>query len=183
MRIISGELRGRRLKAPTGLATRPTSDRLREALFNILGAEAVGSRVLDLYAGSGAVGLEAVSRGAESVVFVEHSRRALALLEENVEHCGARDAVRIVPKDAVAALKALASQGLEFDIVYVDPPYDAGLYAPTLGLLGTGGLVAPDGVVVVERHTHQHLAPEYGDLRHYRDVTHGGSTLAFFRKD
>src|SRR5262245_38258932 len=132
MRIISGELRGRRLKAPPGLATRPTSDRLREALFNILGGDVAGSRFLDVFAGSGAVGLEAYSRGADSVGFVEHSRRALALLEENVEHCGASEGVRIVARDALSALRSLATKGEEFDIVFVDPPYEADLYAPTL---------------------------------------------------
>jgi 16S rRNA (guanine(966)-N(2))-methyltransferase RsmD len=182
MRIISGEFRGRRLKAPAGLGTRPTSDRLREALFNILGAEVAGSRFLDLFAGSGAVGLEAASRGAESVVFVEHSRRALALLEENIESCGAGETSRIVPKDVVGALRSFAAQGLEFDIAYVDPPYDAGLYGTVLGMLGRGELVAPDGVVVVERRARGELADEYGALRHYRDVTHGDSTLAFYHR-
>ena len=156
---------------------------MREALFNILGAEIVGARVLDLFAGSGAVGLEAISRGAESVVFVEQSRRALALLEVNIELCGAAESARIVARDALSALRSFAAQGFQFDITYVDPPYDANLYAPALALLGTRDLLAPDGVAVVERRSRDRLAGEYGELRHYRDVTHGGSTLAFYHRD
>ena len=182
MRIIAGELRGRRLRAPAGLATRPTSDRVREALFNILGASVIDARFLDLCAGSGAVGLEALSRGAESAVFVEHARRALALLEENIEHCGAGHAARIVPKDAISALRSFASRETQFDVVYVDPPYDGDLYEPILRLLGTRDLVAPDGTVVVERRSRERLLTEYGALSHYRDVTHGSSTLAFYHQ-
>ena len=150
MRIISGNLRGRRLRAPDGLSTRPTSDRLREALFNIISSDVPGSRFLDVCAGSGAVGLEALSRGAESAVFVEQSRRALALLEENIEHCGVGSAARIMPKEAVAALKGMAAGDQEFDIVFLDPPYDAGIYTQALRILGMSTLVAPEGLVVVE---------------------------------
>jgi len=182
MRIISGELRGRRLRTPTGSATRPTSDRLRETLFNILGVEVVNSRFLDLYAGSGAVALEAASRGAESVVAVENSRRAFAVLEDNVEMCRMRERVQTINKDASAALKAFAADEVTFDIVFVDPPYDADEYVRALPLLGTLGILEPDGLVVVERNAHRPLLDEYGVLRNYRDVTHGGSTLSFFRE-
>lgn len=182
MRIISGFLRGRRLRAPEGLATRPTSDRVREALFNIIAARVPGSRFLDVCAGSGAVGLEAISRGAERAVFVEQSRRALEQLEENIETCGVEEAARIVAKDALSALRALAASEQEFDIVYVDPPYDAELYRPILRVLGTSGLVSPDGVVVVERRSRNHLPDEAGELRHYRDMRYGDSTLAFYER-
>ncbi len=155
---------------------------MREALFNILGAEVPGARFLDVCAGSGAVGLEAISRGADSVVFIEQSRRALEQLESNIEHCGVGDVTRIVPKDALSALKSLVGGESKFDIVYVDPPYDAGLYRPIIRLLGVGDLVAHDGVVVVERRTRDQVPPEAGDLRHYRDVKYGDSTLTFFAR-
>lgn len=180
MRIISGEFRGRRLRAPAGLATRPTPDRLREALFNILGAEVVDASFLDLFAGSGAVGIEAVSRGAARVVAVENSRRALEALEANVELCGAGDRLRIVAKEATSALRSLGEAGEQFDLVYVDPPYDADLYSPTLTILSSRDMVSAEGTVVVERRTWDKLRDEYGRLRHYRDVTHGNSTLSFF---
>lgn len=180
VRIISGNFRGRRLRAPDGLSTRPTSDRVREALFNILGAQVAGARFLDLCAGSGAVGLEALSRGAESVVFVEQARRALAFIEENIEHCGVGDATTIVAKEATAALKVLAARDLKFDIVYVDPPYDAGIYKPILSMLNSRKLVEPDGVVIVEYRWRDRLPSEVGDLRRYRDVRHGEATLGFY---
>jgi 16S rRNA (guanine(966)-N(2))-methyltransferase RsmD len=180
VRIISGELRGRRLRAPDGLATRPTSDRVRESLFNIVAARVPGSRFLDLFAGSGAVGLEAISRGADRAVFVEQSRRALEHIEENIAHCGVEDRTRIVAKDAQAALKVLAAAGEQFDLVYVDPPYDADLYLPVLRALGRTGLVDDDGLVVVELRSRDQLPDEAGALRHYRDVRYGDTTLAFY---
>lgn len=180
MRIISGNLRGRRLRAPEGLSTRPTSDRVREALFNIVASRVPGARFLDVCAGSGAVGLEAISRGADEAVFVEHSRRALEQLEENILHCGVDDQTRIVSKDVLAALKALEASGERFDISYVDPPYDAGLYKSILRLLGGGVLVAEDGIVVVELRTRDSLPDVAGELRHYRNVRYGDTTLAFY---
>lgn len=133
-------------------------------------------------AGSGAVGLEALSRGAERAVFVEHSRRALEHLEANIERCGVEDKAKIVPKEAIAALKSFVTRGDQFDVVYVDPPYDADLYQSILQLLGLTELVAPDGVVVVERWSRDRLPAEAGSLRHYRDVRHGNSTLAFYER-
>jgi 16S rRNA (guanine966-N2)-methyltransferase len=183
MRVIGGELGGRRLRAPAGMATRPTSDRLREALFNILGADVVGSRFLDLFAGSGAVGIEALSRGAEYAVFVESSRRALEILEDNLHACGLAGRARIVPKNAVSALRLFEAAAERFDVAYVDPPYDAELYTRVLYGLGRSDLIAADGLVVAERRSNATLLPEYGRLRNYRDVRHGDSTLAFFRLD
>lgn len=183
MRIIGGELGGRRLKAPSGVATRPTSDRLREALFNIIGVDVNDTTFLDLFAGSGAVGIEALSRGAERSVFVESSRRALEVLEENIHACGLEHRSRIVPKNALSALRLFEQEGARFDIVYVDPPYDADLYGRALLSLGRGDLVDPEGLVVTERRSSARLLPEYGKLRNYRDVRHGDSTLGFFRLD
>jgi len=180
VRIISGQLRGRRLRAPDGLATRPTSDRVREALFNIISSRVPGATFLDLFAGSGAVGLEAISRGADRAVFVEQARRALEQIEDNVERCGVVDRTRIVGKDALAALKTLQAGGERFDVVYVDPPYDAGLYRPILKYLGASGLVDEDGIVVVELRSRDRLPDDIGELRHYRDERYGDTTLAFY---
>jgi 16S rRNA (guanine966-N2)-methyltransferase len=181
VRIISGELRGRRLRAPSGLATRPTSDRLREALFNILGSDVVDSRFLDLFAGSGAVALEAASRGADVVVAVENSRRALEVLEDNVERCGMSERIRVVPKEAAAALRSFVVEGSRFDIVFIDPPYETDHYTQVLAQLGSLEIVDPDGLVVVERDARRPLPGTFGALRAYREVTHGGSTLMFFQ--
>src|SRR5438034_1147964 len=122
MRVIGGIHRGRRLGTVGGLAVRPTSDRLRETLFNILTPQIQGSRFLDICAGSGAVGIEALSRGASKVTFIERSRQACAVIEANLASLGITDAT-IIKHDAAASLKKLAREGAEFDVVFFDPPY------------------------------------------------------------
>ena len=122
LRVIAGSYRGRHLRAPRGKATRPTSARVREALFSILG-DLSGARVLDLYAGSGALGIEALSRGAASVVLVEHDRSALACIRENLVAIGASSQARVLPVRASVALGALKDEA--FDLVFCDPPWDA----------------------------------------------------------
>lgn len=122
LRVIAGSYRGRRLQAPRGKATRPTSARVREAVFSILG-DLSGARVLDLYAGSGALGIEALSRGAASVVLVEHDRAALACIRENLGAVGASNVARVLPVRVSAARKALGAE--PFDLVLCDPPWDA----------------------------------------------------------
>ena len=180
MRIIAGELRGRRLRTLDGLKIRPTSDRLRETLFNILAPRITDARFLDLCAGSGAVGIEAISRGASSVVFIESSRRAAALIEENLEHCGIAARAHVHNRDALAALKLLGSKGVQFDIIYFDPPYESHIYSPVLELIAKTSLLARDGVLVAEHRGSAILNPGYGDLRPYREVKQGDSRLTFY---
>src|SRR5262249_29389516 len=123
MRIIAGSLKGRRLKTPTWDGLRPTSDKLRETLFNILGARIEGARVLDGYAGTGAVGIEAISRGSADVTFVEHDRRAQALIADNLGHCGIANGYAIIRASAERAFADLAGAASVFDIIVLDPPY------------------------------------------------------------
>jgi 16S rRNA (guanine966-N2)-methyltransferase len=146
VRIIAGTAKGRRLRAPEGKGTRPMMDRVREALFSSLGARTGGAAVLDLYAGSGSVGLEAASRGAARVVFVERSRMALAALRDNVESVGLGG--EVVAGDVLAYL---GDAGERFDLVFVDPPYDLPLPSveEVLGLLAP--LLEADGIVIVHR--------------------------------
>jgi 16S rRNA (guanine966-N2)-methyltransferase len=171
LRIVAGRARGRLLATPNDLSVRPTSDRVREAVFNVLAARLSGGfdglAVLDLFAGTGALGLEAWSRGAESVTFVEKDRKALTCLAGNLERLGlAAPVVQVVRGDALALVGRLAGQ---FDLVFVDPPYDAGLYAGVLAALSPGNLLAPGAFVVVEHRT--------GDA----PVTPPGLELAFDR--
>jgi 16S rRNA (guanine966-N2)-methyltransferase len=158
MRITGGELRGRQIRVPS-VGVRPTQDRLREALFSILASRVPGCRFLDLYAGSGAVGLEAWSRGAACVCWVESNRRTLAVLRENAKLC--TQGGRIVPDEALRALKRGLTDG-PFDIIFADPPYEKGAAqngrhdaaAPAqliLEAIATGHALAPDGVVVIEQ--------------------------------
>jgi len=176
VRIIAGTLKGRRLEAPDWPGLRPTSDRLRETLFNILAPRIEGARVLDGYAGTGAVGIEALSRGAAHVTFVESDRRAQALIETNLRSCGIADRYAIIR----AGFAAAARSGGEFDLIFLDPPYGAGQLSAALqaGSL----LVGPETLLIVEHATRDPAPAAVGALERTREVIHGDSALAFYRR-
>jgi 16S rRNA (guanine(966)-N(2))-methyltransferase RsmD len=173
MRVIGGRYRGRRLKPPTWEGLRPTSDKLRETLFNILAPRIEGARVCDGYAGTGAVGIEALSRGAAHVTFVEKDRRACALITANIESLDAAGDYTIETGDVAALLDARRAA---FDLIWLDPPYDTD---SSDALAAAAGALAPGGLVVLERATRRE--PEVPDsLTRVRDVKSGDSTLTFF---
>jgi len=185
MRVIAGTLRRRTLDAPAGLKTRPTSDRLRETLFNILAPRIEGARFLDLYAGSGAVGIEAVSRGAAKVVLVERAEPALKVLRENLEKLGLRGAVRVEGVSVGAFLRRVRPQTapLLCDIVFLDPPYEAvDEYATALSLLGrdAAGMLTEGAVVIAEHRRKEKLEDTYGVLRRTRLLEQGDAALSFY---
>lgn len=176
MRIIAGECKGRRLKAPSWPGLRPTSDKLRETLFNIVAPHTAGARVLDLFAGTGAVGLESLSRGASLAVFVESDRRAAALIAENAEHCGTADRCAII-RDTVARALEKPIVGDPFDLIIVDPPYD---FEPLAAVLDAAAPhLAADGRLVLE-HARRRDVPAAAGLRPVRTVPSGDSALTFF---
>jgi 16S rRNA (guanine(966)-N(2))-methyltransferase RsmD len=182
MRVIAGSFRSRTLKAPAGLSTRPTSDRLRETLFNVLAPKIGGARFLDLYAGSGAVGVEALSRGAREVCFVERAAPALKVLRENLDGLNLQEGVRIVP-GSVAGFLRKADAEAPFDLVFLDPPYDAGNeYAAVLNALGgpAAGLLSAAGLVVAEHFRKDKLDDWYGVLRRTRLLQQGDAALSFY---
>jgi 16S rRNA (guanine966-N2)-methyltransferase len=181
MRVIAGQYGGRRLQAPPGAATRPTADRVREALFSILGARVTEARVLDLFAGAGGVGLEALSRGAGHATRVERDARALAALRANVEVLGLGALARVRRGDVLRELLALYEAGERFDVVFLDPPYEAGLVAATLQALGGGGLLMNEAVVVAQHFTKQAPAATVGALATFRARRFGETTLTFYR--
>lgn len=184
MRIIAGTLRSRRFEAPPGLATRPSSDRLRETLFNVLAPRIEDAALLDLYAGSGAVGIEAMSRGAARVVFVERAAAALKVLRANLARLGLKDGVE-VRAESVGAFLRRGSSGAGFDIVFLDPPYDAeGEYETTLGLLGsdTAGLLSGGAVVIAEHRRKDVLKDRYGALERTRLLQQGDAALSFYQR-
>ena len=183
MRVIAGDLKGRRLRTLDGLKIRPTSDRLRETLFNILSPRVVDARFLDLCAGSGAIGIEAISRGASQVVFVEASKRAASLIGDNLEHCGVAEVGKVQNRDALAGLRALSARECQFDIIYFDPPYESHLYSPVLDAISKSTILAEDGVLVVEHRGAALLAPGYGELRPFREVKQGDSRLTFYSRE
>jgi 16S rRNA (guanine966-N2)-methyltransferase len=184
MRVIAGEFRSRSLQAPAGLATRPTSDRLRETLFNVLAPRIADAAFLDLYAGSGAVGIEALSRGAAGVVFVEDSPAALAALRGNLHRLGIRGNFRIHTGSTSAFLRrGHAGPAPQLDIVFLDPPWDAAEeYTATLGLLGDTAsvLLAPGAITIAEHRRKQPLEDIYGSLRRTRLLEQGDAALSFY---
>ena len=207
MRIIAGTYRSRTLAAPTGMSTRPTSDRLRETLFNVLAPRIQGASFLDLYAGSGAVGLEALSRGAQRVAFVERAPAALKVLDGNLARLGVRECVSIQRKSVRAYLKSVTGPSpkpgknpkLEkspksetnpkpekYEVVFLDPPYEAAEeYAIALGLLGGAaqGILAPGAIVIAEHRRKFALEERYGSLRRTRVLEQGDAALSFYAID
>jgi 16S rRNA (guanine966-N2)-methyltransferase len=175
MRVIAGSLKGRRLKAPSWNGLRPTSDKLRETLFNVLATRMPGARVLDGYAGTGALGIEALSRGAAHVTFIERDRRAQALIAENLAHCGIADGYAIIRASVDRALTEL--HGRVFDVVLLDPPYDQ---QPDAIIAAAGERLAEDGVLVLE-HARRRPAPERaGRLERTREIISGDSALSLY---
>ena len=185
MRIVGGRYRGRRLLAPSGATVRPTSDRAREALFNILShgspaAEGItidGAAVLDAFAGTGALGLEALSRGAAEAVFIEQDREALAILRRNIAALGEEDRARVVPGDAMRPPHASLACGLAF----LDPPYRSGLATAALGALDAAGWLTREALAIVELAAREELVPPAGFIL-LDERVYGAARLAFLRR-
>lgn len=182
MRVIAGSLKGRRLRTVEGLQVRPTSDRLRETLFNILAPDIEGANFLDLCAGSGAVGIEALSRGAGHVTFVENARRPIRMLIDNLHHCQIEDGIDVIQRDALSAIKQIVSEERLYDLIFFDPPYASALYGPVMELLGTQNVLVDEGWLIVEHHGKQTMPETIGDLRRFREVRQGESLLSFFTR-
>ncbi|MFY9618947.1 MAG: 16S rRNA (guanine(966)-N(2))-methyltransferase RsmD [Pyrinomonadaceae bacterium] len=183
MRIIAGKFRGRQLKSPPSAQTRPTSDRLRETLFNVLAPRIEGARFLDLCAGTGAVGIEALSREAEHVTFVDQSRKMCSLIEANTSALGIDEKeFEIVNADASEYLRRHAKkERVPFGLIFFDPPY-ASDYSLVNLISDTGGqLLTDDGVLIVEHHKKKALPHEFGSLKCYRVLKQGDSVLSFYR--
>ncbi|HWT02327.1 MAG TPA: 16S rRNA (guanine(966)-N(2))-methyltransferase RsmD [Pyrinomonadaceae bacterium] len=184
MRVIAGYYRGRNLKSPPSMQVRPTSDRLRETLFNVIAPRIEGARFLDLCAGSGAVGIEALSRGAEHVTFVDRSRKMCGLVEANLDLCGVpEEETEVVMAEAAEFLRrAAARDDQRWDIAFFDPPY-ATDYLPALAAFGTGTILNGGGLLVVEHHHKNELKDAVGELRRWRILKQGDSALSFYERE
>lgn len=178
MRVIAGTYKGRRLKAPDWGGLRPTSDRLKETLFNVLGTAVAGARVLDGFAGAGALGIEALSRGAGSVTFVDQDRRAAELIGENLRHCGIVGGYAIIRDSFVGALRRLPADQ-RFDLMLLDPPY--GLDALPEVLASAAGWLSPAAILVLEHARRREVPAHEATIVRYRTITAGDSALAFYR--
>ena len=180
MRVISGNLRGRRLFSPKGQKLRPTSDRVKEAIFDILRDQFQGQNVLDLFAGTGALGIESLSRGARRAVFVEESPRSLITLRRNIEECRLKELAEVLGRAVLPALKILEARGEAFGLIFLDPPYDKGEARRVLEVLSTSSILTPGTLVVAEHSVSEEIDPipllQRIDLRKY-----GRTRVSFFR--
>lgn len=183
MRIISGWAGGRRLVAPPGSGTRPTSERVREALFSILGPPPPGARVLDLFAGAGALGLEALSRGAVAAVFVERSGVAQRALRRNIAALGVDTATEVHKGDALSIARRLAARGERFTWIFVDPPYRSDLATSCVELVGATELLAPGGTVIVEHDRRARPDLRSGSLLRTDCRRYGDTEVSFYRRE
>ncbi|SFJ61333.1 16S rRNA (guanine(966)-N(2))-methyltransferase RsmD [Thermoflavimicrobium dichotomicum] len=180
MRIIAGMAKGTRLKMVSGTHVRPTADRVKESLFSVLGPFFEGGWALDLFAGTGALGLEALSRGMERAIFVDQSRTSLETVRSNVKACKMEDRVELYCKDARAVLKMLKQRELRFQLIFLDPPYQKSLLLPVLKSIATSDLLSEDGTVVAEHASREHPPETVGSLRSYRQLTYGDTTITLY---
>jgi len=181
MRVIGGQYRSRKLIAPAGPTTRPSSDRLRETLFNVVSARVVESVWLDLFAGSGAVGIEALSRGARMVYFVESGARAAKAIRANLKSLSITEGFEIHEREVARVLRALDATAVACDFSFIDPPYaDHSAYEQTLGFLSQSRLLKPTSTVIAEHDKHSDLSERYGALQRSRRLQQGDAVLSFF---
>ncbi|HEY8393902.1 MAG TPA: 16S rRNA (guanine(966)-N(2))-methyltransferase RsmD [Thermaerobacter sp.] len=181
MRVTGGEWRGRSLRVPRGRAVRPTSDRVKQALFNVLAARVPGSRVLDLFAGSGGLGIEALSRGAREALFVEADPRVAGILKENLAALGAGDRATVWRQDVFSAIAKLAGDARRFDLVLADPPYRRGLATRTVEAVAAAGLLAAGGLLVIEHDPREELPEAGAALERVRADRYGDTCLTYYR--
>ena len=182
MRVIAGTYRSRKLIAPAGEKTRPTSDRLRETLFNIVAPQVADSVWIDLFAGSGAVAIEALSRGARMVYLAEENAKAVRVIRQNLHSLKITEGFEIHEREVIQVLRLLDSSAVACDFCFLDPPYaHHGAYEQTLGFLSQSQLIVPHGIVIAEHDKHSDLEDRYGALGRYRRLQQGDAVLSFYR--
>lgn len=182
MRVIGGAARGRRLRVPKGDAVRPTAARVKESLFNILPRDFSGMQVLDLFAGTGNLSIEALSRGADHALLIDASARSAATIKNNLRRLGfaAQSEVWVAP--VARSLRTLARRRAIFDFIFLDPPYDRGLAGRSLDLIAACDLLRDTGTAVVEHSARESLKPRYGSLQLHDQRRYGDTRLSFYRR-
>lgn len=181
LRVIAGSVKGRRLKTVKGTSTRPTSDRVKESLFNILSSFISDAEILDLFAGTGSLGIEALSRGAASVVFVEKDAAAFSVINQNLETVGLKDKSEIIKGDAFSIINDLAQKDRKFDIILLDPPYHKNLIIEALKYIEKSDIIKKDSVIAAERDAGDPVPDSEGRLFLAKDVKYGDTALSFYR--
>lgn len=182
MRVITGSAKGKPLKTVKGRDIRPTADRVKESLFNVISGRVGDAEFLDLFAGSGNVGIEALSRGARSCVFVELMTPHLKVVEENLAATQLRDRAELLRRDARAAVADLAQRQRKFDLIFVDPPYGQDLVPASLELIARHGLLAEDGWMICEHHRRDPVPESAGGLTKFRELVFGETVLSLYRE-
>ena len=182
MRIIAGTAKGIRLKTPKGMKTRPTADRVKESVFGILAARPLDAEVLDLFAGTGNLGLEALSRGASSAMLVDKNSQSIKIMMENAILTDLAGMAVICREDVLQALRRLDGEGKSFDLIFCDPPYNLGLAPKVLQALETGGVLREGGVLVLEHSRHEKLPDGLKRIVAYRSEFYGETVVSFFTK-
>ncbi|MBR4945214.1 MAG: 16S rRNA (guanine(966)-N(2))-methyltransferase RsmD [Peptococcaceae bacterium] len=181
MRIIAGHNRGRKLKSVPGMKTRPTADRVKEAVFSSIDGFLYRCRFLDVFGGTGSISLEAVSRGAEEAVILEKDAEALKVIQDNIAACGQQQRCRVMRGDSVSSLDALARQGKQFDLIYVDPPYQSGLYETVLQKIASGNLLAQDGMILLECAKNASISVENSIFFIYKEKNYGDTRIVYVK--
>lgn len=181
MRIITGKARGLKLIAPKNMDVRPTSDRVKESFFNIIGTKIVGTHVLDLFAGTGNLGLEAWSRGAEKVVFIDESQTSLQLVRNNIAKAKAENETKVIKGNAVKLIADLSAKGEKFDFIFCDPPYNKGLPAQIIEQVAKYDIVLPGGYLIIEHSQHESLPELTMKFELIRCEKYGETLISFLR--
>jgi len=181
MRVVGGSAKGHRIHSPRGRMARPTADRVKKTIFDILGSRVTGTRVLDLFAGSGALGIEALSRGASRAVFVESDPGAVRAIRDNIEHCRVGLGAEIFKGRADAAVRSMGRSGESFDLIFVDPPYDLGMAGAALNLLSEGRVLEEGACIVVEWSSDEKFDHPEARLKKVNERVFGRTIITFFQ--
>lgn len=182
MRIIAGEAKGRNLKSPTGRQTRPTSDRVKESMFNILGDRVPDARVLDLFAGTGNLGLEAISRGAKLSVFIDDNRDSIKIIYDNIKLLKYESCCEVYHNNALSALNILNKKDKSFDIIFIDPPYHSDIIPKILETISEAGIMSEYGVIISEHDIKDYLPEKVLNMERYRYTVYGDTALSFYKR-
>ncbi|ERJ13446.1 16S rRNA (guanine(966)-N(2))-methyltransferase RsmD [Haloplasma contractile] len=183
MRIVSGEFKGRRIKAVPGRNTRPTTDKVKESLFNIIGPYFDGGDCLDLFAGSGNLGLEAISRGMDTCIFIDRDYKAFSTIRDNVKTLNVDEQVEVYKRDAFKALKQIATQNRTFDLIFLDPPYKHQQINDIIFTINEEGLLNNAGMIIAEYPKEDFLEKQFGTIEEYKTLTYGITKITIFIKE
>ncbi|MEZ2656578.1 16S rRNA (guanine(966)-N(2))-methyltransferase RsmD [Aneurinibacillus aneurinilyticus] len=183
MRVVAGSKKGHPLQAVPGKGTRPTVDKVKESIFNMIGPYFDGGLVLDLYAGTGGLGIEALSRGAEKCIFVDANRKAIGIVQQNLSSTEMNEKAEVYRNDANRALNALKKRELMFNIVFLDPPYAEQKIESQIAIMVDHGLLAPNAMIVAEHDVKDELCNQIGSVDKIREVTYGQTMITVYRNE